>query len=163
MEIEIKSPPDAKLLRHLMVDTRFHDTEQLLDQVPAQIIDYRELNGVSTVLQAQIFASDAIQKYALDLCRATNDPGDFGIAIGDTEMSKVIQAGVSPRGMSYLLRAARVAAWMNGRYSVLPEDIHEVFFAVVAHRIFLRPAFELRRAELARELTDQILQSVATP
>ncbi|MDH3553352.1 MAG: MoxR family ATPase, partial [Gammaproteobacteria bacterium] len=97
------------------------------------------------------------------LCRATTDPRDFGINLTDTDMTRLIQAGVSPRGMSYLLRAARVAAWLNGRQSVLPEDIHEVFFAVVAHRVFFRPAFELRRGELAAELTEQILRSVATP
>ena len=163
MEIEIKPPTNADLLQQLMVDTRFHDTEQLLDQVPAQIVDYRELNGISAAIQSHIFTSEAIQEYALNLCRATTDPRDFGITLADTDMTRLIQAGVSPRGMSYLLRAARVAAWLNGRESVLPEDIHEVFFAVVAHRVFFRPAFELRRGELARELTDQILQSVATP
>ncbi len=163
MEIEIKPPTNLKLLQQLMVDTRFHDTEQLLSQVPAQIVDYRELNGISAAIQARIFTSEAIQEYALNLCRATTDPRDFGITLSDTDMTRLIQAGVSPRGMSYLLRAARVAAWLNGRQSVLPEDIHEVFFAVVAHRVFFRPAFELRRGELARELTDQILQLVATP
>lgn len=163
MEIEIKSPTDSTLLQQLMVDTRFHDTERLLDQVPADIIDYRDLNGVSRVIQDNIQTSEAIRRYALNLCHASSDPGAFGITLEDTEMSRLIQAGVSPRGMSYLLRAARVAAWLNGRASVLPEDLHEVFFAVVAHRIFFRPAFELRRAELAKELTSQILQSVAAP
>ena len=87
----------------------------------------------------------------------------FGIALADIDMPRLILAGVSPRGMSYLLQAARVAAWLNGRDSVLPADVHDVFFAVVAHRVFFRPAFELRRGELAKELTDQILQSVAAP
>jgi len=163
MEIEIKSPTNPDLLRQLMVDTRFHDTEQLLNQVPAQIVDYRELNRISATIQSHILTSEAIQTYALNLCRATTDPRDFGINLTDTDMTRLIQAGVSPRGMSYLLRAARVAAWLNGRQSVLPEDIHEVFFAVVAHRVFFRPAFELRRGELAAELTEQILRSVATP
>lgn len=163
MEIEIQSPTDATMLQQLMADTRFHDTERLINQVPADIVDYRELNGVARDIQGNIQAVDAIQQYALDLCRASSDPGAFGIVLEDTDMSRLIQAGVSPRGMSYLLRAARVAAWLNGRSSVLPEDIHEVFFAVVAHRIFFRPAFEMRRAELAKQLTDRILQSVAAP
>ena len=163
MEIEIESPTDPKLLQELMVDTRFHDTEKLLNRLPAQIVDYRELNGISTVIQDNIHTSEAIQQYALDLCRATSEPGVFGIALADIDMPRLILAGVSPRGMSYLLQAARVAAWLNGRDSVLPADVHDVFFAVVAHRVFFRPAFELRRGELAKELTDQILQSVAAP
>jgi len=163
MEIEIDSPTDPVLLRQLMVDTRFHDTEQLLNRVPSGLVDYRELNGVAEVIQRNIHTSEAIQEYALDLCLATADPGAFGISIPDTDMARLIQAGVSPRGMSYLLRAARVAAWLNGHESVLPEDIHEVFFATVVHRIFFRPAYELHRAELAKELTDRIMQSIATP
>lgn len=163
MEIEIESPTDPTLLQQLMVDTRFHDTDQLLSQVPARMVDYRELNGVSTDIQGYIHTSEAIRQYALNLCHATSDPRAFGIALPDIDMTRLIQAGVSPRGMSYLLRAARVAAWLNGHASVLPEDLHEVFFAVVAHRVFFRPAFELRRGEMAKALTDQILQSVVTP
>lgn len=163
MEIEIESPTDPYLLRQLMVDTRFHDTDQLLARVPSEIVDYRELNGVAALIQENIHTSEAIQDYALHLCRATADPGALGISIPDTDMARLIQAGVSPRGMSHLLRAARVAAWLNGHESVLPEDIHDVFFATVAHRIFFRPAYELHRAELSRELTGRIMQSVATP
>lgn len=163
MEIEIDSPTDPELLRQLMVEARFHDTDQLLDQVPSGIVDYRELNAVAADIQSNIHTSEAIQEYALQLCRATADPAALGISIPETDMARLIQAGVSPRGMSYLLRAARVAAWLNDHESVLPEDIHDVFFATVAHRIIFRPAYELHGAELARELTHRILQSVAAP
>ena len=163
MEIEIESPTDPDLMRLLMVDTRFHDTDALLDRVPSGIVDYRELNAVASDIQSNIHTSEAIQDYALHLCRATADPGALGISVPDTDMDRLIQAGVSPRGMSYLLRAARVAAWLNEHESVLPEDIHEVFLATVAHRIFFRPAYEMHRAELAKELTDRIMQCVATP
>jgi len=163
MEIEIESPTDPGLLRQLMVDTRFHDTDQLLNRVPSGIVDYRDLNGVAALIQSNIHTSEAIQEYALQLCRVTADPGAIGIEIPDVDMAGLIQAGVSPRGMSYLLRAARVAAWLNDHESVLPEDIHDVYFATVAHRIFFRPAYELHRAELAKELTNRIIQSVATP
>lgn len=163
MEIEVDSPTDPDMLRQLMVETRFHDTGTLLQQVPPAIVDYRELNDLSVAIQNAIHTSDAIEQYALDLCRATSDPGAIGIRIADADVATLIQAGISPRGMSYLLRAARVAAWLNGQDSVIPEDIHDVFFAVVAHRIFFRPAYEMHRAELAKELTDRILQSVATP
>ncbi len=163
MEIEIEAPTEPKLLQQLMMDTRFHDTDQLLNQVPLEIVDYRELNGMSKAIQRNIRTSDAIQEYALNLCRATAEPAAFGITLPDTDMARLIQAGVSPRGMSYLLRAARVAAWLNGHESVLPEDLHEVFLATVAHRVFFRAAYELRRAGLAKELTEQIMQSVATP
>lgn len=163
MEIEIEAPTDPELLLQLMTDSRFHDTDQLLQEVPAGIVDYRELNGVSAVIQNHVRSSKAIRQYAFDLHRATSDPGAYGVSIPDADVSRMIQAGVSPRGMSFLLRAAVVAAWLNGRDSVLPEDLHEVFPAVVPHRIFFQPAYELHRRELAKELSMRILQSVATP
>ena len=163
MEIEIESPTDPDLQRQLMFDTRFHDPDQLLNEVPSGIVDYRKLNNVSVTIQNHIHTSEAIRQYAFDLRHATSDPGAFGVSLPDTDVSKLIQAGVSPRGMSFLLRAARVAAWLNGHDSVLPEDVHEVFLAVVVHRIFFRPAYELHRGELAKELSIRILQSVATP
>jgi MoxR-like ATPase len=163
MEIEIRSPTEPQQLHQLMVDTRFHDTEQLLENVPAGIVDFRQLNAISTAIQNTVTTSETLLTYALNLCRATSEPAAFGIRISDTDMDRLIQAGVSPRGMSNLLRAARVAAWLNGRENVLPEDLHEVFFVTIAHRIFFRPAYELRRAELAQELADAIMQSVATP
>ena len=161
MQINIESPTDPDLLLQLMTETRFHDTDQLLNQVQPGIVDYRELNGVASAIQRDIHTSDAIHQYALNLCRATSDPAAFGISLPDTDMTKLIQAGVSPRAMSHLLRAARVAAWLDGHGNVLPEHLHEVFHAVVPHRIFFRPAYEFRRSELATELSDRILQSVA--
>ena len=163
MEIAIEAPTDPILLRQLMVDTRFHDTDQLLSQITAGVVDYRELNDVAIAIQNKILTSDTIQEYALNLCRAAAEPAAFGVNISDTDMARLMQAGISPRGMSYLLRAARVAAWLNGHESVLPEDLHEVFFFTVAHRLIFRPAYELRRTELAKQLTEQIMRSVATP
>ncbi|MDH4047147.1 MAG: MoxR family ATPase [Gammaproteobacteria bacterium] len=163
MEIEVEAPQDREQLYELMVDTRFHDADKLLDQVPAGTVDYRELNAIARTVQDGVQTSKAILDYAFDLCRATSDPAAFGIAVPDTDMTRLIQAGVSPRGMSFLLRAARVAAWLNGRDSVMPEDLHEVFLATVAHRIFFRPAYELRRTEMAKDLIDRIMRSVAAP
>ncbi len=163
MEIEIASPSEPAQLQQLMVETRFHDTERLLKSIPEGVLDFRKLNGMAEAIQETIRTSDTIRAYVLELCRATMDPQAFGVSIADLDMTQLLQAGVSPRGMSYLLRAARVAAWLNGRESVLPEDVQEVFYAVVAHRIFFRPAYELRRGEIARELTTQILRTVAAP
>jgi len=62
-----------------------------------------------------------------------------------------------------LLRAARVAAWLDGRDFVAPEDIHQVFHATIGHRVFLKPVYELRRAELIGEFLGEVLKRVAAP
>ena len=72
-------------------------------------------------------------------------------------------AGASPRGMSMLLRAARVAAWLDGRDFVTPEDVQAVFDVTIAHRLCFQPVYEMRRHEIAAPLIAGILGSVAAP
>jgi MoxR-like ATPase len=72
-------------------------------------------------------------------------------------------AGASPRGMSALMRAARVVAWLEGRDYLLPDDVHAVLPAVLGHRVFFTPVYELRRADIAPVLIDQIMNCVASP
>jgi MoxR-like ATPase len=65
--------------------------------------------------------------------------------------------------MGMLLKAARVNAWLMNRDSLYPEDIHAVFHELIAHRLVFNAMYENRRTVLARELTTQILASVAVP
>lgn len=163
MEIEIQPPSDPELQRALMVETRFHDVDELLDGLPRGMVPFQQLNDVGVRVQNHVQTTRVLQTYALDLCRATSTPGAFGVRMSDVDVEQMVQSGVSPRGTSMLLRAARVAAWLNGRESVAPEDIHEVFHATVGHRVFLRPVYELRRAELIGEFLDRVLGQVAAP
>ena len=79
------------------------------------------------------------------------------------DSANLVQAGVSPRGMSMLLRAARVAAWLAGRTQVTPADLHRVFPAVITHRVFFTPVYEMRRAALAPAFIARIMESVVAP
>ncbi len=78
-------------------------------------------------------------------------------------MDRLILAGASPRGMSALLRAARVVAWLSGRDHLIPEDLHVVLPSALGHRVFFTPVYELRRAEIAPELIRQIMDRIASP
>jgi MoxR-like ATPase len=163
MEIEIQAPSDPELQRALMVETRFHDVDKLLERLPQGMVAFEQLNDVAERVQNHVQTTTVLQTYALDLCRATSTPGAFGVRMSDIDVEQLIHTGVSPRGMSMLLRASRVAAWLNGRDSVAPEDIHQVFRATVGHRVFLKPVYELRRSELIGEFLDQVLNRVAAP
>jgi MoxR-like ATPase len=163
MEIPIALPDDPDIEEELMFSPRFHDVDALIEQTPEAILAYDEINAIGQLIQATIQASPPLRRYALDLCRATRRPVAFGAKLPGVDLEQLVQAGVSPRGMSYLMRAARVTAWLEGRNAVLPEDIHTVFFPTTAHRVFFNPVYELRRTELASALLDQILQQVAAP
>ena len=120
-------------------------------------------HSVAGLIQRHIQATGTLQQYALNLCRATTHPAEFGITLDDVNIEALILAGVSPRGMSMLIRAAKVAAWFHGRDMLIPEDIHEVFAETIAHRVFFTPVYELRRSQVAAELMRQILRKVPAP
>ena len=61
------------------------------------------------------------------------------------------------------MRAARVAAWLDGRDMAVPEDVKAVFFETMAHRIFFEPVYEMRRETVARELIDGLFATVPVP
>ncbi len=163
MEILIEIPQQPVLQRQLLFDPKFHDVDQLIAGIHTDVLPYQELNTIGALIQREIKASETLQKYALDLCLATRQPAKFGVVIEDVDSDQLIQAGVSPRGMSMMLRAARVVAWLQGRSMVVPEDLHAVFFETIAHRVFFKPVYELRRSEVASKLMNQILKRIVTP
>ena len=81
--------------------------------------------------------------YIVDLARATRE-------------SPSLSLGVSPRGATALLRAARAWAWLSGRDFVTPDDVKSLAHATLAHRLALRPEAELEGVEVAAVLSSAI-------
>lgn len=163
MEVTIDTPKTDADRRRLMFDPRFHDTDRLLAELTGAMVAYQELNQVSEVIQRRVQASDALQNYALGLWRATVVPAEYGVRLSDLDTGQLMLAGASPRGMSLLLRAARVAAWLDGRGYVTPEDVQAVFVETIAHRLCYQPVYEMRRHEISGRLMSGIIASVAAP
>lgn len=163
MEITVEMPAEPALLRALMTDTRYHDAAVLIEEMEPGTVPFRELDEAAARIQDAVRTSETLQRYALDLWAATRNPAELGFEIEGVDTTRLVQSGASPRGMSMLLRAARVAAWLAGRTEVLPEDLHTVFGPVVAHRIFFTPIYEMRRSEIARRLVAGILETVPSP
>lgn len=163
MEITIDTPANDADRRELMFNPRFHDTDRLLEQLASAMLNCQELNEVGDLIQRSVQASDALQDYALRLWRATAEPAHYGVRLSGLDASQLMLAGASPRGMSYLLRAARVAAWLEGRTFVTPEDVQAVFVETIAHRLCYQPVYEMRRQEISGPLMAGILASVAAP
>ena len=163
MEIPIVVPKDRDIMESLVFDTRFHNVDKLVSGVPENILEYKELNAFSALLQNSVTASPALRQYALELWQATKSPLDYGVKVSGVDMNRLVLSGASPRGMGMLLRAARVNAWLNNRDAVLPDDIHAVFHETIAHRVVFSPVYEMRRTEIAREMLDGIINVIAAP
>ena len=162
-ELNMSTPVDPTVRSSLMFDPLYHNVDALLETCKPGICRGNKLNEIGAAIQQQVKASSTIEKYALEIWQATERPLDYGINIEGVDMQRLILAGVSPRGMSALLRAARVVAWLAGRDHLMPEDLHAVLPSALGHRIFLTPVYELRRAEIAPELVHRIMQAIASP
>jgi MoxR-like ATPase len=163
MEIPIVVPKDDDIMQDLVFDTKYHTVDTLIDSVKPDILQFDKIQAASRLIQNNIEASETLKKYALNLWKATRDPVAYGIKVTNVDMSRLVLAGASPRGISMMLAAARVNAWLNERSAITPEDIHAVFHATVAHRIVFSPVYEMRRTEIAREMLTNILNAVAAP
>ncbi|MFJ8733862.1 AAA family ATPase [Streptomyces bauhiniae] len=86
--------------------------------------------------------SAEITAYVVDICRATRQ-------------SPSLTLGVSPRGATALLAAARAWAWLTGRDYVTPDDVKALALPALRHRVQLRP-----EAEMEGVTADSVINSV---
>ena len=163
LEVQIDLPADDAILSALAFDPVYHDVDTLVGRVAAGIVPYTALEQIGALIQDSVHTSETLRRYVLDLWRATREPRSFGVRIDGVDMERLILAGASPRGMSMLLRAARVAAWLQGRDFMTPEDIQSVWSEAIGHRVFFTPVYEMRREEVARTLLREITERVAAP
>jgi len=163
LELRMPVPTDPAVRRALVFDTSFHDVDVLLERVAPDVLPWQELNDIGAAIQSSVRASEALERYVMDLWDASVSPQRFGIRIDGVDMERLVLAGASPRGMMAVTRAARVVAWLAGRTHLIPDDIYSVVPATLGHRVFFTPVYELRRAEIADALVSGILEKVPTP
>jgi len=90
-----------------------------------------------------------VQAYIVALARATRE-------------SPSLTLGVSPRGATMLLHAAKAWAWMSGRPFVTPDHVKAIAKPTMRHRIMVRPEVELEGVT-ADGVLDGILATVPVP
>lgn len=163
MEIMVETPQDREVRRELVFNQRFHDVDALVASVPTDLLDYRAIGTVGEAIQTKVHSSPTLQDYVLSLWQAVRYPEISGIELDGIDMERLVQGGASPRGMSYLVRAARVRAWLEDRNMVVPEDLRDVFVETIAHRIFFTAIYELRRDQIVLDLCKAAFDKVAAP
>ncbi|MEC5184345.1 MoxR-like ATPase [Cryobacterium sp. MP_3.1] len=98
---------------------------------------------------ATVGASPDVLAYIVDLARATRN-------------SPSAKLGVSPRGTTALLAAAKAWAWLSGYASITPDHVQAMVLPVWRHRIQLRPEAELEGITVDTILHG-VLQQVQVP
>ena len=75
---------------------------------------------------------------------------------------KELYLGASPRASLNLMRSAKAVAGIAGRDFVIPDDITQVFYAVLRHRVILTPEREMEGVSTEQVLT-RLINSIEVP
>jgi MoxR-like ATPase len=104
-----------------------------------------------------IYVDPKIKNYVLDIVQATRKPADDKLGL-----APLIQYGASPRATLFLVRAAKGAAFLDGRGYVTPEDIKSIAHDVLRHRILV--TFEAEAEEVTSDvIVEKVLDHVRVP
>ena len=163
--------PEAQLDRFLLhVEITYPEAEdelailELARQEARQGHDQAELSPVTqeAVFAARNEALDTymagnLEQYLIQLVLATRSPGAYG-----DDLAQWLQYGASPRATIALDRCARVHAWLNDRDFVGPEDVQEVVYDVLRHRLILNYEAEAEGITTDR-IISELINRIAVP
>jgi MoxR-like ATPase len=155
--------PEAQLDRFLFrVDVGYPAEEEEREMLtlphrgvsPAGLEDIEPVTSADELreIRGQVDAigvSDEVAAYVVSVIRRTRDLPSVSL-------------GASPRAAVHLLAASRAAAWLAGRDFVTPDDVAQMSYPSLRHRLILTPEAELEhyRPEAA---IDAALQAVPVP
>ena len=92
--------------------------------------------------------ADEVLRYAMTLCSATHPDSECA----SNAAKKYVRLGASPRAGQALISAAKVKALMSGRFNVSYNDVNELAYLVLRHR--MKMTFE---AIAERVTPDQVI------
>ncbi|MFW9905008.1 MAG: AAA family ATPase [Candidatus Thorarchaeota archaeon] len=120
--------------------------KQKQDLLPVRTIVSAELIlKIQQFVRQEVIVSDKIMEYVVDLMRKTRE--HYGLTLGG-----------SPRASISLMTVAQAKAVISGRDYVEPDDIKQLFFPVINHRLILSPETEMDRIPVI-QIVDNILKS----
>ena len=124
-----------------------------VDQVvaPSEILKARD-----TV--RKVYMDERIENYILDIIFSTRKPSEHGMG----DLDDLISYGASPRASIYLALASKARAFMNRRGYVIPEDVRDLAYDILRHRIGL--SYEAEAESITQEnIIQRILDTLEVP
>jgi MoxR-like ATPase len=148
LKLTMPLPPREEEVRVLTRHAEGFDPRDLAAAGVRPVAGAAELAAGRAGVRAVTLAPEVVG-YVVDLARATRD-------------SPSLQLGVSPRGATALMSAARAWAWLSGRDYVTPDDVKALARPALRHRVELRPEAELEGVTPDAVL-DGVLGTVPVP
>lgn len=149
--------PESQLDRFMVcLSIGYPSMENQIKIIQAQryqnpLMDLHPVTTAQNVLEVQNYLTsvkmtEAVLSYAIRMCEVTRE-------------HPMVELGISPRGVSALVRMARACAVLKGRNYVVPEDFQKVFCDVCAHRMVLKPQARVEGIS-AEDILKEIMEQV---
>ncbi|MHA2290704.1 MAG: AAA family ATPase [Candidatus Hodarchaeales archaeon] len=120
--------------------------KQKQDLLPVQALaDTNLILKIQQYVRQEVLVSEKIMEYVVDLLRKTRE--HYGLTLGG-----------SPRASISLMTLAQARAATLGRDYVEPDDVKQLFFPVINHRLILSPETEMDKVPVI-QIVDNILKS----
>jgi MoxR-like ATPase len=98
---------------------------------PQSILSLDDVRGLQQAA-ASVYVDPVVQDYAVRLVLATREPDQY-----DVDIDGLLAYGASPRASIGLVHAGRALALLRGRDHLLPQDVYDVAYDVLNHRLVL--------------------------
>lgn len=151
--------PEAQLDRFLFkVDVTYPNYDEEIEIIKLKkkdevklkpILTVKKLGTLKNLIEKNVEINEDIIKYIVEIVRATRT-------------HESVLYGASPRASIAFLRAGRVKAAIEGRDYVIPDDIKNLAYSVLNHRIILKPEAVVEGITKENIISD-ILKSVSVP
>jgi MoxR-like ATPase len=135
-------------------------TQKTMAEVADAACNGEDLLTMRAVANAIPVAED-VMRYAMMLCSATHPDSECA----SEAAKKYVRLGASPRAGQALISAAKVKALMNGRYNVSYNDVNELAYPVLRHRMkltFEAVAERVSPDEIVKMIIDELSGKPAT-
>ena len=140
VKVDYPSAEHEKNILHLVRDEArklYPDTERKLEvgeqkaSLPFEPLKQETLFAARNEI-LDVYMADGLENYLLQIVLATRKPAAYG-----SDLAAWLQYGASPRASIAIDRCAKAKAWLAQRDFVGPEDIQDIAYDVLRHRIIL--------------------------
>jgi len=149
VKITYPKPEEERKVLDMALDESARSVQEVL--APQDIFDMQDVVRM-------IYIDDQVKDYIVSVVRATREPAEFKLA----KVAPLIDFGASPRATIFLGIGARANAFLNGRAYVTPQDVKDVAYDILRHRVVL--TYEAEAEEMTSEdVIREILATVPVP
>lgn len=155
---------DRFLLKEKVEYPTVKEEVEILNRIENKIFD--DSKSILTIedlkflqeLTERVYIDEAVKKYIAQIILATRFPQNYI----SKNLAEYVNLGSSPRGTIAFMQCAKALALINGRNYVIPEDIKELRYNVLRHRISLNFS-ALADNVSVEQIIDAIFGAVPTP